>query len=52
MLKENLESGTNFYILYGMNVTSEYIEKYKNLTGDDLYGIVLDENSTTSTRIL
>ena len=36
-----------------MNVTSEYIQKYKNLTGDDLYGIILDDDdNSTTTRVL
>ena len=49
MLIERLSSGKDFYIYYAMNVTTEYIEKYKEITGDDLYGVVLDNSTTPET---
>ena len=51
MLYERLKDGHDFYIYYGMNVTTEYIEKYKEITGKDLFGITL-ENSTENLRRL
>ena len=51
MLYERLNKGTEFDIYYGMNVTTEYIETYKKITGDDLYGVILDNSTESNSSI-
>ena len=51
MLYERLKSGYDFDIYYGMNVTTEYIEKYKEITGEDLYGVVIDDSTERLRRL-